>query len=129
MNVKKITVLESDDFVVVRNPKNIFDVIENGREFKLRVEHGDWIPVYSGTYEQCLQYKTKGQIYRERTGHSKSMRRNMLRKGIHPDTPGAIESYRHTRVDWKKARRKAMVDKRFKARAGQKAKTVTIKKK
>lgn len=68
--------------------------------------------------------KSKGQLFKEKVGYSKTMKRLMTKHGV--QTP---EEYKKIRKERKKAQRKIVAAKHAKAKAGRKASKATTGKK
>lgn len=108
-------------YVVMRSPKYKFEVIEkteNGNETSEYINRIDsnWTVVSTGSEQQCRSYKTKGQLFKERMGYSRTMKNLLAKKGV------SIEEYKKLRKERKKAQLLESDAKHDRARAGRKAK-------
>lgn len=129
MNAQNAVLSEHETHAVIKNPKNQYEIITtDSRDYKIKVKEGDWIPVCLGSQSDCQAYETGGQIFKRKHGFSKSMRRNMKRKGLDPLLPESLVSYREIRKDTMKTIQEFKKRKHDKARAGKKTKVLTSKK-
>ncbi len=77
--------------------------------------------------ESVVPKKSKGQLYKEIHGHSKTFKKNMLKRGLNPHNADQVAGYKTERRMNKKAIRKIQVEKTFKSLSSEeRRKEVTI---
>lgn len=128
MNAQNAVLSENEAYAVIKDPKNRYEIIPtDSQDYKLKIKN-DWILVYAGSQSDCQAYETNGQIFKKKHGFSKSMKRNMKRKGLDPLLPESLVSYREIRKNTMKTIQEFKKRKHDKARAGKKTKVLTNKK-
>lgn len=129
MNAQNAVLTEHETHAVIKNAKNKYEIIPtDSRDYKIKVKEGDWIPVYVGSQSDCQAYETGGQIFKRRHGFSKTMARNMQKKGLNPFLPKSLELYRSIRKLTMKNIKDIKKKKHEKAKLGKKVKASTNKK-
>jgi hypothetical protein len=108
-------------FTVLRSPHGRHEIFEKDTNiYKIRV--GDnWQMILSGSKSTCEEYKSPGQIFKERNGISRTLNRLVRR---HINSTGSVisaEDYKRIRKEKKKEQIKATKAKHDRAIAGRKA--------
>ena len=128
MNAQNAVLSENEAYAVIKDPKNRYEIIPtDSQDYKLKIKN-DWKVVYAGSQSDCQAYETNGQIFKRKHGFSKSMKRNMKKKGLNWLLPDSIVAYREIRKSTMKNIQEAGKRKHDKARAGKKTKVLTSKK-
>lgn len=116
-------------FAVLCSPKNLYSVAKRGSaEYKGRIESSHKEVFWSTSSEECLNWKTSGQIFKEKFGYSKTFRRNMKKQGLNPQDPIEVASYKLERKKLKKIRKKVEKDHHVKSKLGRGAKKAKLSK-
>ena len=101
------------EYVVMRSPKLKFEVIQKTYEgietstYLSKLEE-KWVSIIEGTETECKNYKTKGQLFKEKHGMSLTMAKNIRKQGglsMAPITDFDITVYKSARKDRKKVQK------------------------